>query len=214
MADTDGVRALGDIGSRPDGGGGRSRRIWRKATRGGSVNGAIICGVDDSDSAKGAARVARALSSELGLGVVFVRAIDGKAVDEDVNAIAQRLESLSAGINGADSGAAWSVEVGHPADALVAAAKKAQATMIVVGSTGPRSSLLGSVSADVSRRAPCPVVVVPPGADTTVDRSNAGASTSSGHFAGGLVRFGIGEGGTEVAGGVARFSLGAGKREP
>ena len=41
--------------------------------------------------------------------------------------------------------------------------------MIVVGSHGPRSSLLGSVSADVSRRAPCPVVVVPPGAD---DRLN------------------------------------------
>jgi universal stress protein family protein len=40
--------------------------------------------------------------------------------------------------------------------------------MIVVGSAGPRSSLLGSVSADVSRRAPCPVVVVPPGADARV----------------------------------------------
>jgi len=51
-------------------GGNEQRRI--------SMNGAIICGVDDSESAKGAARVARALSSDLGLGVVFVRAIDGQ----------------------------------------------------------------------------------------------------------------------------------------
>ena len=40
--------------------------------------------------------------------------------------------------------------------------------MIVVGS-GPRSSLLGSVSAEFQRRAPCPVVVVPPG---TEDKMN------------------------------------------
>jgi nucleotide-binding universal stress UspA family protein len=156
------------------------------------VNGSIICGVDDSASARGAARVARALGSELGVDVVFVRAIDSEAVDAEATAVAQRLESLSAGVNGSDSGAAWSVEVGHPADALVAAAEKAGAAMIVVGSTGPRSSLLGSISADVSRRAPCPVLVVPPGADASVD-------------------VGAGRGGTDVAGGVARFSLGAGR---
>jgi len=170
------------------------------------VNGAIICGVDDSDSAKGAARVARALSSELGVGVIFVRAIDRKAAEADVTAIAERLERLSAGVNGADGGAAWSVEVGHPADALVAAAKKAHAAMIVVGSTGPRSSLLGSVSAAVSRRAPCPVVVVPPGADgRTNGRGEGGANSTD--FGGGIARFGLGGGGTDFAGGIARFGL-------
>ena len=60
-------------------------------------------------------------------------------------------------------GAKWLIEVGHPADRLVAAAADTNASMIVVGSHGSRSSLLGSVSADVSRRASCPVVVVPPG---------------------------------------------------
>jgi len=159
------------------------------------VNHPIICGVDDSESAKGAARVARALSSELGVGVVFVRAIDRKAADGDVTAITERLERLSASVNDADSGAAWSVEVGHPADALVAAAKKAQAAMIVVGSTGPRSSLLGSISADVSRRAPCPVVVVPPGADSNVAGDvNGVRSLSRSDFAGGIARFGLGSG--------------------
>jgi nucleotide-binding universal stress UspA family protein len=179
------------------------------------VNGAIICGVDDSESATGAARVARAMSSELGLSVIFVRAIDREAADAEITAISKRLERLSASVNDADSGAAWSVEVGHPADALVAAAEKAQAAMIVVGSTGPRSSLLGSVSADVSRRAPCPVVVVPPGADATVDgRANGGRSKSSDDFAGGIVRLGVDPGRTEFAGGIVRFSLGSGEREP
>jgi nucleotide-binding universal stress UspA family protein len=157
------------------------------------VNGAIICGVDDSESAKGAARVARALSSELGLGVVFVNAIGAKAADADATAVAERLARVGAGVNGADGGAIWSVEVGHPADALIAAAKKTEAAMIVVGSTGPRSSLLGSVSADVSRRAPCPVVVVPPGADASVDdRESGGSSKSALQLAGGIARFNLG----------------------
>jgi nucleotide-binding universal stress UspA family protein len=178
------------------------------------MHGSIICGVDDSDSAKGAARVARALSGELGLGVIFVRAVDRKAADAEVTAVAERLERLTASVNETDHGAGWSVEAGHPADALVAAAKKADAAMIVVGSTGSRSSLLGSVSADVSRRAPCPVVVVPPGADATVDgRGSAGRSNGSGDFAGGIVRFGLGDGDTDFAGGIVRFSLGSGERE-
>jgi nucleotide-binding universal stress UspA family protein len=189
--------------------GARSQSRARQASleesdEGGAVNGGIICGVDDSESAKGAARVARALGRELGLGIIFVRAIDRKAPDEDVTTIAERLERLSGGVNGTDSGAAWSVEVGHPTDVLVAAAKKAQAAMIVVGSTGPRSSLLGSISADVSRRAPCPVVVVPPGADATADGRANGESSKDG---GALVTGGVAGGGTEYAGGIARFGL-------
>lgn len=159
------------------------------------MNGAIICGVDDSDSAKGAARIARALARELGLRVVFVRAIDGKAADADVTTIAERLERLSASVNDTDCSAAWSVEIGHPADALVAAAEEAGAAMIVVGSTGPRSSLLGSVSADVSRRAPCPVVVVPPGAAAGVDGRMNGES----ELVGGIARFGLASRGREGA---------------
>ena len=176
------------------------------------MSGAILCGVDGSESSRGAARVARALSSALGLGVIFVRAIDHDAAHAERATIAERLERLSSGVNGSDHGAQWSVEEGHPVDALVAAAREAHAAMIVVGSTGPRSSLLGSVSADVSRRAPCPVVVVPPGAETTVDRRDNGAGAEDApDFAGGIARLGIGEGPTEFAGGIARFSLGSGR---
>lgn len=141
------------------------------------MTGAIICGVDDSESAKGAARVARSLGSALGLGVIFVRVVEPGAPEAKVSAIAERLERLSAAAGDADYGAAWYVDTGHPADGLVAAARKVGASMIVVGSTGPHSSLLGSVSADVSRRAPCPVVVVPPDAEASVKRARRARTT-------------------------------------
>ena len=173
------------------------------------MSGGIICGVDDSESAKGAARVARALSGELGLDVIFVRVVELDAPDAKVSGTAKRLQQLSAGANDVDCGAAWFVDAGHPADGLVAAAKRARASMIVVGSTGPRSSLLGSVSADVSRRAPCPVVVVPPGADAAVKGRGDGDDverTTKG-LAGRIARFGLGGGRTDSAGGIARFGL-------
>jgi nucleotide-binding universal stress UspA family protein len=129
----------------------------------------IICGIDDSESAKGAARVARALAGELGLGLVFVSVLEPNAPDAHMTAITERLERLASGATDVDCGAGWLVEAGHPADRLAAVARETDATLIVVGSSGTRSSLLGSISADLSRRAPCPVVVVPPGADTRVD---------------------------------------------
>ena len=172
--------------------------------------GSIICGIDDSESAKGAARVARALSSKLGHSLVFVRVVENGAPKKEIGAVAERLESLSGDATEVDCGAGWVVEVGHPADRLVAAAAAEHAAMIVVGSSGPRSSLLGSVSAEVSRRAPCPVVVVPPGADANGRRDRQGETES----AGGIVRFGIGpsnDGDSDSAGGIVRFSLGSGR---
>jgi nucleotide-binding universal stress UspA family protein len=176
------------------------------------MSGSIICGVDGSSSAKGAARVARALAGELGLRLVFVRVVDPDAPDAQVSAIAERLERLSAGASDVDCGAAWVVEVGHPADRLVIAANDAGATMIVVGSGGPRSSLLGSISADLTRRAPCPVVVVPPGADARVNgRRNGSEAGNDADHAGGIARLGLGRGRTAFAGGIARFELGVGE---
>jgi nucleotide-binding universal stress UspA family protein len=166
------------------------------------VAGSIICGVDDSRSAKGAARVARALAGVLGLELVFVRVLEEDAPEAKVNAIADRLERLSAEANDVDFGAGWAVEAGHPADRLADVARQREAAMIVVGSTGPHSSLLGSISADVSRRAPCPVVVVPPDGDAKVDGLANGRRTV--HYNGLL------NGGEDIdfAGGIVRFSLG------
>jgi hypothetical protein len=122
-----------------------------------------------------------------------------------VAAAAERLQALSDKGSPVDAGANWIVEAGHPADRLVAVAEDEGASLIVLGSHGPRSSLLGSVSAEVSRRAPCPVVVVPPG-----------ASRGEPHVAGGIARLsldGNGAGGaTDLAGGTVRFRLGAAAR--
>jgi nucleotide-binding universal stress UspA family protein len=132
------------------------------------MTGSIICGVDGSESAKGAARVARELSAQLGTRLVFVRVVDRASSEREISVAAARLQQLAECAPDVDCGAQWLVEVGHPADRLVAVAEEETASLIVVGSTGPRSSLLGSISADVSRRAPCPVVVVAPGADRSL----------------------------------------------
>ena len=76
--------------------------------------GSIICGVDESASAQGAARVARRLSRKLGLRLVFVRVVDEGSADEKIDAIAERLERLTSAASDVDSGAHWLVEVGHP----------------------------------------------------------------------------------------------------
>ena len=163
--------------------------------------GSIICGVDESESAQGAARVARDLSGKLGLSLLFVRAVDEGSAGEKIDAIAERLEGMTNAAADVDGGARWLVEVGHPADRLVIAAADTKASMIVVGSRGPRSSLLGSVSADVSRRAPCPVVIVPLGAEDRLNDQQVlpgGSRTGNGLLGlaasntGGIVRFGLG----------------------
>jgi nucleotide-binding universal stress UspA family protein len=161
------------------------------------MTGSIICGVDDSASAKGAARIARGLSARLRLRLVFVHVVKDGSSGEKISAIAARLHRMAESATDVDCGAHWLVEVGHPADRLVAIAEKENAALIVVGSTGPRSALLGSISADVSRRAPCPVVVVAPG----VDRSRTNGHGEP-HQAGTGVPGLFDDGYTGVAGGI------------
>ncbi len=125
------------------------------------MTGSIVCGVGGSESAKRAVRLARSLSSALGLRLVFVRVVEPDSPGEEISAVAERLGRLSACTTDVDCGAGWLVDVGHPADRLIAAAVAVRASFIVVGSGAPRSSKLGSISAELSRRSPCPVVVVP-----------------------------------------------------
>jgi nucleotide-binding universal stress UspA family protein len=133
------------------------------------MTGSIICGVDDSASAKHAARIARVLAGELGLGLVFVRAAEGASSNAEMSATAERLEELSGSATDVDCGAKWLVDAGDPADCLVDAAKKNDAALIVVGSSPSRG-----ISADVWRRAPCPVVVVPLGGEAQLNGNGDG----------------------------------------
>jgi nucleotide-binding universal stress UspA family protein len=138
------------------------------------MNGAVICGVDDSAAAIDAASVGRELAERLELPLHLIHVAREAGADGPMQAVLERLAGP----------AAWSIEHGHPADRLVELAREQKAALVVLGCHGPRSSLLGSISADVSRRAPCPVVVVPPGAGM-----EGGATQKAAGFAGGIVRF-------------------------
>ena len=150
------------------------------------MTGSIVCGVGGSESGKRAVRLARSLSSELGLRLVFVRVVEPGSPDDKISAVAERLGRLSEGTTEVDCGAGWLVDVGRPAERLVSAAVDERASFVVVGSGGPRSSTLGSIWAELSRRAPCPVVVVPPGADASVnDRGDSHRAASAARTSGG-----------------------------
>jgi nucleotide-binding universal stress UspA family protein len=132
------------------------------------MSGSIVCGVGGSESARHAVRLARSLSSKLGLRLVFVRAVRPGSHEEEVSAVAERFSLLSECTTDVDCGAGWLVDVGHPAECLAAVAVDEQARFIVVGSGRPHSSSVASIPVELARRAPCPVVVVPPGAEAGV----------------------------------------------
>lgn len=117
------------------------------------MTGPVICGIEDSSGAAGAIHLARELADVYGLPLLYVHVVDGSG---GVERASETLRDCGA------SGSGLVLERGHPADRLVDLAVERGASFLVLGNHGPRSSLLGSISADVSRRAPCPVIVVPP----------------------------------------------------
>jgi nucleotide-binding universal stress UspA family protein len=109
-------------------------------------------------------RIARALGATLGRRLVLVRVIEPGSPEKEIDAIAERLRRLTESEATADTEALWLVDVGRPADRLVATATDEEASLIVLGSDGLHSSLLGIISAEVSRRAPSRSWFVPLGA--------------------------------------------------
>jgi nucleotide-binding universal stress UspA family protein len=143
------------------------------------VTGPVICGIDDSSETAAAAGVARELARRYELPLLYVHVLDEHGSNDGAE---QLLRDVAA-----QAPAELAIERGHPADSLVALAHERQASFLVVGNHGPRSSVLGSISADVSRRASCPVVVVPPTAE--IARPHVAASDPD--VDGGIVRFGL-----------------------
>jgi nucleotide-binding universal stress UspA family protein len=168
-----------------DGAAARWRFGRRRATLSGhdqevrTMNGPVICGIDESGSAPNAIRMAGELAERYALPLLYVHVVE-------LPGSGQRAEEAlrEAGARGAE----LLVESGHPADRLVELAGEREASFLVVGSHGPRSSLLGSISADVSRRAPCPVLVVPPTAKVVAARPESDDGLGA---VGGIVRFGL-----------------------
>jgi nucleotide-binding universal stress UspA family protein len=133
----------------------------------------ILVPVDFSANAEQALDYACELAAKLGATVHMVHAIVTLpsalqvALTEDivqnlVNAHIEALEKLAATRQGASFGKA-TVEVGDPRDTIVAAVKKTDADLIVMGTHGRRGLsrvVMGSVAEDVIRHAPCPVLTV------------------------------------------------------
>jgi nucleotide-binding universal stress UspA family protein len=150
------------------------------------VKGPVICGVDGSGVAAGAIEVARELAHRYELPLIYAHVLAGEEGSETAHALRDVAVLEQAEL---------AIESAHPADRLVALAHERRASFLVVGNHGPRSSLLGSISADVSRRASCPVVVVPPSAEVAAPQA-AGSDTE---VEGGIVRFGLGRAARRIA---------------
>jgi nucleotide-binding universal stress UspA family protein len=143
------------------------------------VPGRIICGIDDSRGGREALLAAVTLSRrlEMRLLVVHVASIAPEGPMHDTRALerlreeaarqAERVLEVVAGSGGRAPDAERRVEVGWPAVRLAAVATEEHADLIVVGTRGRgrlSSAVLGSVSRELLSHAPCPVLVVPPGA--------------------------------------------------
>jgi len=142
------------------------------------MKGPVICGVEDPSSV-GAVKVAHELARKHHLPLVYVHVAVG---DED-NQSFDLCQQVAAG-----AGVFVLARSHHTTDCLLEIARERQASFLVLGNHGPRSSLLGSVSAEVARRAPCPVVVVPPPAEAPVGHGR------DAEVVGGVVRLASGNG--------------------
>jgi nucleotide-binding universal stress UspA family protein len=90
----------------------------------------------------------------------FERAVVGPRLHEEVEAAARAVRG-AAGVHLSEE-VLWGSD---PALSIVRYARQERADLVVVAASGPgalRRALQGSVSAEVSRAAPCPVLLVPP----------------------------------------------------
>jgi nucleotide-binding universal stress UspA family protein len=149
--------------------------------------GPLVCCVDDSDGARRALVVSERLATALGLELVLVHvepptelpgvsaaaAGQERLRDEELHdapALVARLVREA----GVDTSYRLRTAIGPAAETIVELCTEERAELVAIGSRGRgtlTSALLGSVSAAVAARAPCPCLVVPPSA--------AGVATSA-----------------------------------
>lgn len=154
----------------------------------------IVCGVDGSRHARlalrQAARLAKALDARLVVATVVqpfpasgigptARELAAVPIDALLRAGDAIIEKLlhDEGLGDVER----KVMLGFPADRLADLADEEAARLIVVGSRGRgrvKAALLGSVSSDLIGIARCPVLVVPPVAESTgIQRAPADAAS-------------------------------------
>ena len=131
----------------------------------------LVCGIDHTGGGDRAAATGAQLARDLRCGVSLVHVLRGAQLGKSGDAIAigaadehRWLQELSTEY-GLAPDTPVAVFGGDPADALIDAAQAEDADFIVVGSRGLHElgdAVLGSVSCELMRTAPCPVVVAPP----------------------------------------------------
>jgi nucleotide-binding universal stress UspA family protein len=121
----------------------------------------IVCAVDDSEAAGRVLDTAKGLSDAWAARLLVVHAVGAERGADEAGA------SVRARLAGAGEPPEVQIVVGSPAEAIMDAAEREGAELLVVGSRGRgplRSAVLGSVSRELASSAPCPVVIVPSGA--------------------------------------------------
>jgi nucleotide-binding universal stress UspA family protein len=123
--------------------------------------GPVVCGVDGSDHAQTAARVAARLAEDLQCALTVVLVRTSQRTGDGIAAGVSAMTAVTSGVDHVER----AVISGDPACELTRAAADRRAALLVVGSRGRgpvRAALLGSVSATTARHAHCPVLIVPP----------------------------------------------------
>jgi nucleotide-binding universal stress UspA family protein len=145
------------------------------------MRGSVVCCIDDSPEARDAARVARGLAARLGFVLVLLHVahlptapgLSAAPLGHERLAESERkdaealLDRLIRELGIAAEEVRRRVEFGDPAARVLAVCEQEHAEMVVLGSRrhgSLKAALLGSVSTDVAGKAPCIVVIVPPGA--------------------------------------------------
>ena len=135
----------------------------------------IVCGIDDSDGARRAARVADELARDLGARLVLVHVAPparsmmyGTPIDPEpfqrqtLEAARQLLDDVERRCNAGN--VTRRAELGAPTEVLMRVLADEHGDLLVVGTRGAgalRSALVGSVAHQMLALSPCPVVVVP-----------------------------------------------------
>lgn len=127
----------------------------------------VICGIDLSRGSERTAAVAARVARALGCRAAVVHVDDEPPGVASIHR-ARELRALETLVHKHEfpNGTLVRLAGGERAESLVRVARDHDAQLLVVGSRGLgelRTALLGSVSAELLRTAPCPVVVVPPG---------------------------------------------------
>lgn len=138
----------------------------------------VICGIDLSHASERTAAVAARVARALGCRAAVVHVDDEPPGVASIHR-ARELRVLEDLVHSHKfpEGTLVRVAGGEPAESLVRVARDHDAQLLVVGSRGLgelRTALLGSVSAELLRTAPCPVVVVPPAVTLPVPHPGMG----------------------------------------